>query len=139
MRFDDPGLGGFMNTLARFFAAAALAVCSVVAAETPTIAPAALAERIEQQDAGLIVLDVRTPQEFAAGHVPGALNIPHDQLPNRIAELVGAKDKEIVVYCRSGRRAALAEQTLAEHGFKRVLHLEGDIQKWEEEQRALEK
>jgi rhodanese-related sulfurtransferase len=62
-----------------------------------------------------------------------------DQLPNRIAELVGAKDKDIVVYCRSGRRAALAQQALAEQGFKRVLHLEGDIVKWQDENRPVEK
>ncbi|HEY8538212.1 MAG TPA: rhodanese-like domain-containing protein [Steroidobacteraceae bacterium] len=128
-----------MNAIVKFLVVAMLATCTAVFAETATIAPDTLAERIEKKDAELIVIDVRTPQEFASGHVPGALNIPHDQLPNRIAELVGAKDKDIVVYCRSGRRAALAQQALAEQGFKRVLHLEGDIVKWQDENRPVEK
>ena len=128
-----------MNVLVKILAIASVAMSSVVLAETPTITPDALAERIEKKDADIVVLDVRTPQEFASGHVPGALNIPHDQLPNRIAELIGAKDKDIVVYCRSGKRAARAQQTLAEHGFERVLHLDGDILKWEEEKRPVEK
>jgi rhodanese-related sulfurtransferase len=85
------------------------------------------------------VLDVRTPEEFAAGHVLGAVNIPHDQLPNRIAEITGSKDKEVVVYCRSGKRAAVAEGTLAANGFTRLRHLEGDMIKWQEEKRPLQK
>jgi phage shock protein E len=99
----------------------------------------ALTERLEKKDADILVLDVRTPAEFASGHVPGAVNIPHDQLPNRIAEITGAKDKEVVVYCRSGKRAAIAEETLAANGFTRLRHLEGDMIKWEKESRALEK
>ena len=96
-------------------------------------------ERIESKDADMVVLDVRTTEEFAAGHVPGARNIPHDQLPNRLAELAGAKDKEIVVYCRSGRRSEIALDTLASHGFKRVRHMDGDMLKWQEEKRPIEK
>ena len=53
-----------------------------------------------------VILDVRTPEEYAAGHVPGAINIPHDQVRARLAEIDSAKDQPIVVYCRSGRRAA---------------------------------
>ena len=48
----------------------------------------------------LFVLDVRTPEEFAAGHVPGAVNVPHDQLASRLAEV--PKDKDVVLYCQSG-------------------------------------
>jgi rhodanese-related sulfurtransferase len=110
-------------------------------ADTPTakIAPDQLVDRIEKQDPNLVILDVRTPEEFAAGHVPGARNIPHDQLPNRLAEITGAKEKDVVVYCRSGKRAAVAEETLTSNGFKRLLHLDGDMIKWQEEKRALEK
>lgn len=99
------------------------------------ISGAQLESRIEK----VVILDVRTPEEFAAGHVPGARNIPHDQLPNRIAELAGIEDREVVVYCRSGRRAATAQDTLAAHGFKRIIHLEGDMLKWEAERRPISK
>jgi rhodanese-related sulfurtransferase len=118
---------------------ASFSMLALADAPTAKIAPDQLAERIEKQDPNLVILDVRTPEEFAAGHVPGARNIPHDQLPNRIAEITGSKDEDVVVYCRTGRRAAIAEETLSSNGFKRLLHLDGDIIKWQEEKRALEK
>jgi phage shock protein E len=123
-----------------FLVVALLATVGATHADsTPKIAADQLIERLAQKDAELVVLDVRTPEEFAAGHVSGAVNIPYDQLPNRIAEITNAKNKDIVVYCRTGRRAAIAEDTLAAHGFKRVMHLDGDMIKWNEEQRAVEK
>ena len=130
-----------MNRLLRTLAIALLAVSSLaIAAETaPAIAPDKLVERMDKKDTNLVLLDVRTPEEFASGHIPGAVNIPHDQLPNRLAELAGAKNKDVVVYCRSGRRSALAQETLNAQGFKSVLHLEGDMLKWQEEKRAVTK
>ena len=121
----------------------AIAFCglsgAVVAAEVADIKPEALLERTAKKDAALVILDVRTPEEFAQGHVPGAKNIPHDQLANRISELMGDKDKEIVLYCRSGRRAGLAAETLKANGFEKLLHLEGDMLKWTEANRPVEK
>jgi phage shock protein E len=129
-----------MKAFVHAFAVSLLALSVAVAADTaPLIAPDKLVERIEKQDANVLILDVRTPEEFAAGHVPGAKNIPHDQLPSRLAELAGAKDKDIVVYCRSGRRSEMAIDTLSSQGFERLLHLEGDMIRWEREQRPLEK
>ena len=116
-----------------------LTVGALNAAEVAEIKAEALLERTAKQDASLIILDVRTPEEFAQGHVPGAKNIPHDQLLNRIAELAAAKDKEIVLYCRSGRRSAMAADTLKANGFGKLLHLEGDMQKWTEANRPIEK
>jgi rhodanese-related sulfurtransferase len=83
------------------------------------------------------VLDVRTPEEYASGYVPGAVNIPHDQLASRLAEV--PKDKEIVLYCRSGRRTALAADVLAANGYKKLEHLDGDIIAWVEKGRPLQK
>ena len=130
-----------MKTLTRLFALCVVSLSLTAFAENPvgTITSDQLVERIEKQDKDIVILDVRTPDEFAAGHVPGARNIPHDQLPTRIAELAGAKDKEVVVYCRSGKRAAIAQDTLAKHGFERITHLEGDILKWQEEKRPIAK
>ena len=112
------------------------------AAPTNTATPISQTElltRIENKDADLVVLDVRTPAEFAAGHVPGALNVSHDELAGRLAELASFKNKHLVLYCRSGRRTALAEQTLRAAGFTKLLHLEGDYLAWEAKDQPIER
>lgn len=76
--------------------------------------PAPTAREIVAQ--GGTLLDVRTPGEFAGGHLDGAINIPVDALASRIGELPA--DKPVVVYCRSGRRSAIAADLLAQKGFK---------------------
>ena len=75
-----------------------------------------------------VILDVRTPEEFAAGHVPGAVNIPYDLVDERLSEI--PKTDEVVLYCRSGRRAALAAETLSAAGYTKLAHLTGDMQGW---------
>lgn len=77
-----------------------------------------------------LVLDVRTPAEFAAGHVPHAINLPHDELETRLAELRPDADRTVVVYCKSGKRAAIASGILAEAGFSDLRHLTGDMDAW---------
>ena len=77
-----------------------------------------------------LLLDVRSREEFAKGHVPGAVNIPHDELAGRLGELPGGKDRALVVYCESGRRAGRAESLLAEQGYSNLHHLEGDMKAW---------
>src|SRR5690606_13736720 len=81
------------------------------------------------------VLDVRTHEEYVVGHVPGAVNIPHDQAAARIAEV--PKDRPGVLYGRSGRRAGMAAQELAERGYPRPGHLEGDMPAWIERGRPV--
>lgn len=83
----------------------------------PGLVDGATAQRLQAR--GVTVLDVRTPQEFEAGHVPGAINIPHDQLAARAAE-VGAKDQPVLLYCQSGRRSQLAAAELARQGFSAI-------------------
>ncbi len=68
---------------------------------------------------GMRVVDVRTPAEFAAGHVPGAVNIPFDELARRHAEL-GPPSTPVLLYCRSGRRSAIAVEVLRGRGFDRL-------------------
>lgn len=99
---------------------------------------AELAGRLDGPDAPLI-LDVRTPGEFSAGHIPGALNIPHDELAERLAELDGSRQREIVVHCKSGRRASLAEELLASAGFENLRDLNGHMQAWEAAQLPVER
>lgn len=85
------------------------------------------------------ILDVRTPEEFAEGHVPGAINISHDELADRLAEIEASRDVGLIVYCRSGRRAGIAEELLLGQGFSNVQHLEGDMLAWLEANRPIEK
>ena len=71
---------------------------------------------------GALLVDVRTPAEYARGHIEGAMNIPYDQIEARTGELGDDKNREIVLYCRSGRRSALAKQTLEKLGFTHVFN-----------------
>jgi rhodanese-related sulfurtransferase len=78
--------------------------------------------------AGARLVDVRTPGEFAAGHLPGAINIPLQQLDDRLAELE-PKDSPVVLYCRSGHRSGSAARTLKSSGFGMVYNL-GSMSRW---------
>ena len=121
--------------------AIALVACAfalpAAAAGPASIEPKPLGERIAWADQALFVLDVRTPEEYAAGHLPGAVNIPHDQLSARLGELSGARERDIVVYCRTGRRSAEALAVLDGAGFKRIFQLKGDYTRWTEEKRPV--
>ena len=75
------------------------------------------------QEGGLLI-DVRSPQEFAAGHASGARNIPLQQLEKRLGEL-GGTETQIGVYCRSGARSGKAKAILEGKGFTRVHNLGG--------------
>lgn len=89
-----------------------------------------------------IILDVRTPEEFAEGHVPGAINIPHTSVDKKINELIklnGGKNDSIAVYCRSGHRAGIALNELKKQGFKDLSHLQGDMNGWYKAKLPVEK
>jgi rhodanese-related sulfurtransferase len=107
------------------------------AAKMAPISQEQLLERQAKHPAHLFVLDVRSPEEFKEGQVPGAVNIPYDQMAARMAEV--PKDKDVVLYCRSGRRASIAAEVLAANGYTRLSHLEGDMPAWLEQGRPVEK
>jgi rhodanese-related sulfurtransferase len=102
-------------------AAGATASSSATEALTPEQARALLDERGDQ----VTLIDVRTPEEFAAGHLEGAVNIDAEDpsFADRIAEL--PTDGAYVVYCRSGRRSALAATAMREAGFTDVSDIGG--------------
>jgi phage shock protein E len=96
--------------------------------DTPTVtAQQVLASPLQYQ-----VLDVRTAEEFAEGHIEGAINIPHDSIADEIAKLK-AIDGTIVVHCRSGYRAGKAESVMKKNGLTNFVHLEGDMLGWQEQ------
>lgn len=77
-----------------------------------------------------LLIDVRSPAEYAEGHIPGAINIPHDEIDHYLARLEQHQGKPIIIYCRSGRRAKLAMETLKKRAYHDVSHLEGDMMGW---------
>jgi phage shock protein E len=68
-------------------------------------------------------IDVRTAEEYADGHVSQAVNIPYEEITQRIGEVTEDKDALIYVYCRSGRRSGIAKVALAQAGFSNVVNL----------------
>ena len=113
----------------------AFAACTEPAADpdqsagAKSITARALAEQIQNSQAPLI-LDVRSEAEYAGGHIPGALNIPHDQLAERLSEIDVAKTEEIVVHCQSGHRARIAEEALIKAGYSNIRDLDGHMNGW---------
>jgi phage shock protein E len=130
------------------FGLVGLLTACLALAETPQVAPATPVAQLTQvtpdalltmqadKKASLLLLDVRTPEEFAAGHIPGAVNIPYDQVATHLGEI--PKGEEVVLYCHSGRRAGLAAETLAAHGYTKLAHLTGDMPGWQAAGRPVE-
>lgn len=88
--------------------------------------------------ADFAVLDVRTPEEFKAGRLPGAINVDF-QAPDFERQVSGLdRSKTYLVYCRSGRRSAQALEVLARQGFPKVLHLQNGVLEWNAKGFALE-
>jgi rhodanese-related sulfurtransferase len=96
----------------------------------PRLDPATLREWLAQPDSPRVI-DVRTPAEFDTAHIPGSYNVPLHLLQEHAAEVAGHLDQDIVLVCRSGMRAAQAEQTLAGAGLPNVHLLEGGITAWQ--------
>jgi rhodanese-related sulfurtransferase len=88
------------------------------------------AYKLISENKDLVVLDVRAKEEFEAGHIAKAKNIPVQQLPVRINELEKYKDKPILVHCASGGRSPSAVKALVENDFSQVYHLNRGLMSW---------
>lgn len=107
-----------------------LAICGVFAAlmvfkrlgQISSVKARALVE------GGAKLVDVRSPAEFASGHLPGAINAPVGELGAHVKKL-GEKDRPVIVYCASGTRSALARSVLKAQGFAQVFNL-GAMSRW---------
>ncbi|WP_031432974.1 rhodanese-like domain-containing protein [Methylomarinum vadi] len=92
-------------------------------------------ETAKSKLAGNPILDVREPAEFAAGHLPGAINIPRGVLEFKITSdplLQNQQDKEIIVYCQTGGRSALATEALHKIGYVKAVSMAGGFKEWSE-------
>ena len=74
-----------------------------------------------------IILDTRTREEYDQGHIPGAIQISHDEITEKAGEVLTDKDQLILVYCRSGRRSKIAAEALVELGYTNIKEFGGII------------
>lgn len=94
----------------------------------------ATAEQMRNRD-GVVVLDVREPDEFEQGSIPGAIFVPRGQLEGQIENLIPDKSTTVVVHCASGIRSAFAAKTLADLGYSDAVSMSGGFNKWKDEDR----
>jgi rhodanese-related sulfurtransferase len=106
-----------------------LAACGGTSANVINLTTDEFASNIQNSE--VVVLDVRTPGEFATGHIQGAINIDVEgsTFDSQIAEL--DKSKEYAIYCRSGRRSAVAAEKMAGAGFTKLTNLESGVIAWQ--------
>jgi rhodanese-related sulfurtransferase len=112
--------------------------------EVKEIMPWDLAER-RNENADLLIIDVREPDEFAAMHIKGSLNVPRGVLESAceweyeetVPELVQARDREVVVVCRSGYRSVLAAHSMQVLGYSKVASLQTGLRGWKDYEQPL--
>ncbi|MBR1989456.1 MAG: rhodanese-like domain-containing protein [Firmicutes bacterium] len=85
-----------------------------------------------EEETGYVILDVRTPEEFAEKHIPGAINIPNETIGTDEITQLADKDQLILVYCRSGNRSKQASEKLAALGYSNIVEF-GGINDWKGE------
>lgn len=96
----------------------------------PDVPEVNVAEAQQRQAQGALMLDVREPEEWASGHVPGATHIPLGELGRRLADL--PRDRELLTVCARGNRSARAAELLQQAGYGRVASVSGGIVAWAE-------
>ena len=102
--------------------------------QTNTYRQIAMDEAVDMmaQETGYIILDVRRPDEFAAGHIPNAINVPNESIGTSDIPELPDKDQLIMVYCRSGRRSKEASEKLVKLGYTNIVEF-GGILDWKGE------
>lgn len=85
------------------------------------------AKKIMDNEDNIIILDVRTQEEFDSGHIEGAILLPYDQISEKASEILPDKDQTILVYCRSGNRSKTASETLISMEYTKVYDFGGII------------
>ena len=88
------------------------------------------AMQMMQEQTDYLIVDVRRPDEFAEGHIAGAINVPNEEITDEMPELQPDKEQTLLIYCRSGNRSKEASQKLAEIGYTKVYEF-GGINTWE--------
>ncbi|MGB7932766.1 MAG: rhodanese-like domain-containing protein [Gammaproteobacteria bacterium] len=119
-----------------------VATCTMVARAddfmSPAMPSAEVKARLGTPKAPLMV-DLRTPPEFAIAHLPGAVNIPLSELAKRLDELHPAEDHDLLIYCLNGSRTRQAEPLLYAHDINNFYHLEDELEGWLQKNYPFEK
>lgn len=113
--------------------------------QVPEFMPWDLEERLAAEDGRLLLLDVREPAEYDAMHIAGSLNVPRGVLESAcewgyeetVPELVQARDRTVVVICRSGNRSALAGDVMRRMGYADVVSLKTGLRGWNDFEQPL--
>jgi phage shock protein E len=100
--------------------------------DASSVSAAALLAAIDRGET-LHVLDVRSEAEYAAGHVPGAINVPFNQIPFRFTDIPGSPGETLILYCGHGPRAYIAGTALRQGGRARLVYMTGHFAAWERE------
>ena len=100
------------------------------------VTPAQVGEMRERGDKA-VYLDVREPNEWNLGRIPGAVFLPRGQLESKIEELI-PRESSVVIYCARGNRSALAADTMRQMGYESVVSMSGGFQQWVMEAREVE-
>ncbi len=100
-------------------------------AKVKTVTDADVKAVIDKQVVGPIILDVRDPDEFMKGHLPGAINVSRGKLEFVIWDRIPDRDAKIYVYCLRGPRATFATKTLNDMGYKNALLMTTHFEPWE--------
>lgn len=87
------------------------------------------AKTLMDTETNYIILDVRTPEEYAEGHIPNAVNLDHEDISSKAEAMLPDKDALLLVYCRSGRRSKIAAEALVELGYSNIKEF-GGINDW---------
>ena len=85
------------------------------------------AKEVMDTQEGYVILDVREQDEYDESHIPGAILIPYEQIPEKAESILTDKDQLILVYCRSGRRSKIAAESLVELGYTNIKEFGGII------------
>lgn len=117
-----------------------LSACSSTTSETASVEAVDLAQLPSEVDVAMVasvkeqtdvlVLDVREIDEYTAGHIPGVIHIPMNDVPARLQEI--PTDKTVILTCRSGNRSAQVTSFLQGQGYTRVHNMQGGILAWQE-------
>lgn len=118
-----------LRAFARLSVALSATLLASLSFAAETISVDELAAQVNAGKAPMII-DVRSEDEFLAGHIPNARLIPHTQISDYVEGLSAQKDETIVLYCKSGKRAGMAADALEEAGFKKITILDGSYQAW---------
>ena len=103
------------------------------------ISPKEVKKMLDENASNILLLDVRTPGEYKdEGHLKGSVLIPISDIEARIGEIESYKDKEVIVYCRSGGRSSKVSNLLTGKGFKKIFNMSGGIGAWKSNGYAVE-